>query len=290
MKKIGLLALILIIIVVAFKSDGNSGKKENLTVQNNTESTENVGSNNTVSEQVILNENKKAKVEHQINPLEGKTVAFIGDSLIEGYGNDFNGLADYLAPKLPNTHFIDNSKSGSTVTDNSGTDNIIILNQARTLSGNPDIIILNGGANDVMGYALGFLNGDLKKEIGTVNMNSNTISGGDTVITDFEEIIFELKCRFPNAKICYLQPFLLDDETINHLTSDSNQIAEIQARRDSFYGQIQQICQKWQMYCLDVSHYFIGTGTMYRQEDWTHINHNGYELITPYILEKLKEM
>lgn len=294
MRKIGLLALILIIVFVAFKSDGNSDEKENLVVQNNIENTQNIienniAENNTVSEQVILNENS-TKVEYQTNPLNDKTIAFIGDSLIEGYGNNFNGIDDYLSQSLPNTHFINNSKSGSTLTDNSGTDNIIILNQARTLSGNPDIIMLDGGANDVMGYALGFLNNDLKKEIGTVDMNTTAISGGDTVVADFEEIIFELKCRFPNAKLCYLQPFLIDDDTINHLTNDELAKQEIKARRDAFYGQVQKICEKWQMNYLDVSNHFVGTGLAYRLDDWTHIKHEGYQLITSHILNKLKEM
>jgi len=286
MKKIGLLALILIIIFIVFKSDGNSDKKENLVVENKVENTV---ENTAGSEQVVLNENA-TKVEYKTNPLNGKTIAFIGDSLIEGYGNNLNGVDDYLAQNLPNTRFINNSKSGSTITDNSGTDNIIMLNQARTLSGNPDIIMFDGGANDIMGYNLGFLNNDLKKEIGTVDMTTTSISGGDTVISDFEEIIFELKNRFPNAKLCYLQPFLLDDDTINHLTNDEFAKQEIKARRDSFYGQMQKICEKWKMDYLDVSNHFIGTGLDYRFDDWIHIKHEGYQLLTPHIINKLKEI
>lgn len=226
----------------------------------------------------------------QENTLDGKTIAFIGDSLIEGYGNEFHGFDYYLAKDLPNTNFINNSKSGSTITDNSGTDNIIMLNQAKTLTGSPDIIVFDGGANDIMGYALGFLNQDLKKEIGTIDLNSQNLSKGETVIADLEEVVLELKNKFPNAKLCYFQPFLLDDETISHLTSQISAQQEIATRRDAFYQQVQKMCQKWQIQYFDGSNHFAGTGTTYRQDDWIHIKESGYKLLTPFLLQKLKEM
>ena len=222
------------------------------------------------------------------NSLEGKTIALIGDSLMEGYGNDFHGFDDYLAKSLPNTHFINHSKSGSTITDNSGTDNIIMLNQAKTLTGNPDIILLDGGANDIIGYSLGFLNRDLQKEIGKVDSNSNTISSGETVISDFEEVIVTLKNRFPNAKICYLQPFLLDEETISHLCHENSQRQEICTRRDAFYEELPKACEKWEVEFWEVSHHFSGTATTYRQDDWIHLKAEGYELLTPYLLQNLQ--
>lgn len=280
MKKISILLVMAIIIIVAVKYEGDSHENNKISVQSDVQ----------INENIISDEVKKEKKEKMAESLNGKTIAFIGDSWIEGYGNDFKGISDYVSEKLPDVHFIDNSKSGSTVTSNSGNDNIIMINQARTLTGNPDIIMFDGGANDIMGYALGFLSNDLKKEIGTIDMNSNTISAGDTVMTDFEQVIFELKCRFPNAKLCYVNPFLIDDEMINHLSSDASAIAEIQSRRNMFYEQVIKMCNKWKMEYLDVSTYFIGTGNTYRQDDWTHIKHEGYELITPHIIDKLKEM
>lgn len=272
MKKIIFVIFIVILAIFAI-----NGKEEETVIQNESEK---IDSNTEVSTQV---QEKK-------NTLDGKTIAFIGDSLIEGYGNNFHGFDYYLAKSLPNTSFINNSKSGSTITDNSGDDNIIMLNQAKTLTGNPDIIVLDGGANDIMGYALGFLNQDLKKEIGTVDVGSQTISNGETVISDLEEVIVELKTRFPNAKLCYFQPFLLDDETISHLTEDENSRQEIASRRDAFFKEVQKMCIKWKIEYLDVSNHFAGTGTTYRQDDWIHIKAEGYELLSPYLLEKLKEM
>lgn len=278
MKKIIVAILLFIVIIFVIQNENHeniTNEPENIAIQKEEQ--------NVVSNQAIIHE-------VQENSLEGKTIAFIGDSLIEGYGNEFHGFDYYLAKDLPNTNFINNSKSGSTITDNSGTDNIIMLNQAKTLTGNPDIIVFDGGANDIMGYALGFLNQDLKKEIGTVDLNPESISNGETVIADLEEVVVELKNRFPNAKLCYLQPFLLDDATISHLTEENTEQQEIVTRRDNLYTEVCKLCTKWNILYLDVSNHFEGTGTTYRQNDWIHIKAEGYELLTPFLLEKLKEM
>lgn len=283
MKKIILVIIIFIIAIFVLngsKQENFFNHSENITIQNSDES------QNIISNAVIE--------EKQENTLDGKTIAILGDSLMKGYGNDDRGFADYLSLELPNTIFNDVSKSGSTITDNSGTDNIVMINQAENLKQagdpKPDIILLDGGANDIMGYALGFLNNDLKKEIGTVDINSNTVSQEDSVVVDLEEVVIKLKNDFPNAKLCYLQPFLLDDETIDHLTNDETAKQEIKERRDSFYTEIPKICKKWNIEYLDVSNKFVGTGTTYRQEDWIHIKEEGYQLLVPDIISFLKNI
>lgn len=284
MKKIIIAVLLFIAIIFAI----NSGTHENITNETKNIAPQNEFEvQNGVSNTETINEVKENLKE---NMLEGKTIAFIGDSLMEGYGNEFHGFDYYLAKALPNTNFINNSKSGSTITDNSGNDNIIMLNQAKTLTGTPDIIVFDGGANDIMGYALGFLNQDLKKEIGTVNFNTESVSNGETVISDLEEVVLTLKNKFPNAKLCYLQPFLLDNDTLSHLTQEDTAKQEIATRRDAFFQEVKKMCTKWKIEYLDVSNHFAGTGITYRQEDWIHIKEAGYELLTPYLLQKLKEM
>lgn len=283
MKKIILVIIIFIISIFVLncrKQENFFNHSENITIQNSDES------QNIISSAVIE--------EKQENTLDGKTIAILGDSLMKGYGNGDRGFDYYLSCELPNTIFHNVSKSGSTITDNSGTDDIVMINQAENLKQagepKPDIILLDGGANDIMGYALGFLNNDLKKEIGTVDINSDTVSQGDSVVVDLEEVIMKLKNDFPNAKLCYLQPFLLDDETINHLTNNQTAKQEIRLRRDSFYTEIPKICKKWNIEYLDMSNRFIGTGTIYRQDDWIHIKEDGYNLLIPDLLKKLKEM
>ena len=221
--------------------------------------------------------------------LDGKTIAFFGDSLIEGYGNENKGIDYYFAEYLPHSMLINNSKSGSTITDNTGTDNIILINQVKSLTINPDIIIFNGGANDIMGYELGFLNNDLKKEIGTIDSNLNNISK-DTVIGDLEEAIVEMQRKHPEAKLCYVQMFLMDDETIDIITKDENKKPEIKKRRKEFYEQIEILCKKRNVAYIDVTDKFVGTGTKYRQDDGIHLKESGYQLIIPYILEELEKI
>lgn len=222
--------------------------------------------------------------------LDGKTIAFLGDSLMAGYGNNFKSFDYYFNKNLPNSKFINNSKGGSTITDNTGTDNIIIKNQVETLTGYPEIILFDGGANDIIDYAIGFLDTNLKKEIGTIDTNTNEPSKSNTVMADFEEIIFELKNRFPDAKLCYVQLFLIDDPTIDKITIDESKKPEIKSRRDELFKQIKLACDKWGVYYIDVSDKFIDTGTKYRQDDWIHLKEEGYQYITPYIIKKLKNI
>ena len=140
-----------------------------------------------------------------------------------------------------------------------------------------------------MGYELGFLNNDLKKEIGTIDSNLNNISKY-TVIGDLEEAIVEMQTKHPEAKLCYVQMFLMDDETIDIITKDENKKPEIKKRRKEFYEQIEILCKKRNVAYIDVTDKFVGTGTKYRQDDGIHLKESGYQLIMPYILEELEKI
>lgn len=222
------------------------------------------------------------------NALDGKTIAFLGDSLMSGQGNEDKSFDFYFQNLVPNSKLINNSKSGATIASNTGTGNMIILNQAKTLKGNPDIIVIEGGANDIIVYGLGFLSDDVKKEIGVANKDGK--SDSNTVIGDFEDIIIELKNKFPKAKLCYLQLFLIDDETIDKITIDESKKPEMRARRDELYSQIKEVCKKMNVSHIDVTNKLVGTGNKYRQDDYIHLKEEGYQLLTPYILDKLKEL
>ena len=296
--------LIIVLLIINNKQQKVQNNLENVTsqsgqIENKVENkVENEVKNETVN--VILNENtavieNTSKTENattnqkQEKNLDGKTIAFIGDSLIEGYGNDNKGFDYYLKQYLPNNTYINNSKSGSTITDNSGNDNIVMINQAKSLNGNPDMIIFDGGANDIIGYALGFLNTESKKDIGSVDMSTQTVSEGDSVINDFEEVVLELKNRFPNAELYYIQPFLLDSQTISYLTNDSQSMKEIRQRRDLLYSEIQKMCIKWNIKYIDLTESVKDISQSYRQSDWIHINENGYKILTENLYKKLKE-
>lgn len=221
--------------------------------------------------------------------LDGKKIAFVGDSIMKGYGNENKSFEYYFKEALPNSNLINVAKGGATISENSPTE-LVIKNQVDEITGAPDIILFEGGANDIIDYSIGFLDKSLEKEIGTVNLSNNLPSNENTVIADFEKLIIELKEKFPDAKLCYLQIFLIDDITIDNITLDESKKPEIRQRRDELYIEIKKTCQKWDVSFIDVSDKFIETGTQYRQSDWIHINEIGYERLTPYILEKLKEI
>lgn len=221
--------------------------------------------------------------------LDGKKIAFVGDSIMAGYGNNEKSFEYYFKQALPNSELVNLAKGGATISDNSPSE-LVIKNQVQEITGSPDIILFEGGANDIIDYAIGFLDKSLEKPIGTVDLESSNASNENTVMADFEELIITLKEKFPEAKLCYLQIFLIDDTTIDNITLDESKKPEIRQRRDELYTQVKLACQKWNVSYIDVSDKFIDTGTQYRQADWIHINEIGYERLTPYILEKLKEI
>lgn len=203
--------------------------------------------------------------------LDGKKIAFVGDSIMAGYGNNQKSFEHYFKQALPNSELINLAKGGATISANSPSD-LVIRNQIDEITGAPDIILFEGGANDIIDYAIGFLDKSLEKEIGTIEINNQNPSTENTVMADFEELIVALKEKFPDAKLCYLQIFLIDDTTIDNITLDESKKPEIRQRRDELYSQVRVACEKWGVSYIDVSDKFIETGTQYRQDDWIHIN------------------
>lgn len=223
--------------------------------------------------------------------IDGKKIVFIGDSIMAGYGNNQKSFEYYFKEALPNSELLNLAKGGATISTNSPSQ-LVIKNQVQEITGSPDIIFFEGGANDIIDYAIGFLDKSLEKPIGTVDITTKSLPPDteNTVMADFEELIITLQRKFPEAKLCYLQIFLVDDTTIDNITLDESKKPEIRQRRDELYAQVKLACQKWNVSYIDVSDKFIDTGINYRQEDWIHINEIGYERLTPYILEKLKEI
>ncbi len=219
-------------------------------------------------------------IDDEKNKQKKKTIALIGDSLVAGYGNEEGGLKNYLSKYLSNTKIIDNSESGSTITNNTGEDEIVIINQVKSLTGNPDIIFFDGGINDIIGYGFGYLEDNLKKEIGSVDNTENTVIG------DFEKTIIELKNRFPNAELYYLPLILMDDESIRINAEPEEDAEEIINRRESFKNQIILLCEKYKINYVDVSE-FNQYDTTLKQEDRLHYKEEAYEILAKIIIEKL---
>jgi len=226
-------------------------------------------------------------IDHDIN---GMDITLLGDSVMEGYGNENRGFEYYFSKSLYRSKINNYASDAATLSDNNGTNYMVIKNQIDIIEGYPQIVLLDGGANDIMGYNIGTYPYSNQKPIGNVDTSKNEVTEGDTVIHCFEETVKKLKETYPLAKICYVQMFLIDDDTINHITVNEAIKPELKQRRDDLWKEIKIACQKWKIDFIDVSSKFYNTGSKYRQNDWIHINEDGYRFITPYVLKELDKI
>lgn len=265
--------------------------------------------------------------------LYSKTFVWLGDSLMTG-ANETEGKAfpEYFE-KLTGATIYNVAVGGSTITDN--TDENIMHQVNLAIAGatqnkvKVDYIILDGGGIDAMGYELPFITTP-KKEVGQVDMSSNNVTPGDSVINDFEEIIYKLKQNFPEAKILYVQPFKGDREQFENIvyvfattyysleelnaklgTNASSyeelkpkiieiftngnaelDVAPIIPNMDTRFNEIiNQIQKAAQKYSIQ----YLDISQYVNlaedlQYDNVHFNEHGYTKLTPYIVDKIKSM
>jgi len=220
--------------------------------------------------------------------LNGIEVAMIGDSIMAGYGNENNSFEVYFSKIMPESTMSNYAVPSSTLSTNTGNDGIVISNQVDLIKGYPELIIMDGGANDIISYAMTMRDKSLRKEIGSLDENGNIQDG--TVLKDFENTILKIREKYPDARICYVQMFLIDEDTIDKVTIDAAAKAEIIERRDLLWDGIEKVCEKNGVFFVDISDKFVGTELKYRQEDWIHISDVGYQYITPYLIEELDKI
>ena len=161
--------------------------------------------------------------------LAQKTSIWFGDSIMAGDGNTrkvTNSFGQETTASFPDYYRdITNAElsktmncgvGGSTISANTPYLSIesyinyfssqpVISNLAKEI----ELVVLDGGGNDVIAYALGGIEESFKKEIGS---SSNTTA--DTVVNDFRKILATIKEKFPNAKILYVHPIALDEIAI----------------------------------------------------------------------------
>ena len=222
--------------------------------------------------------------------INGMDITIIGDSIMKGYGNQDRGFEYYFSKKLYKSKISNYAQDAATISNNNGTNYTVIKDEINNIEGYPQVILLDGGANDIMGYNIGTYPYSNQKPIGTVNLETKEVSPGDTVISNFEETIKLLKEKYPLSKICYVQMFLIDDETIDHITVNESIKPELKQRRDDLWKEIKITCDKWNIDYIDVSSKFYNTGIKYRQADWIHINEDGYRFITPFVIKELDKL
>jgi len=192
------------------------------------------------------------------NPLDGKRIAFIGDSI--SYGTNWQGGYGKLIGEQYNMNVTNVSKGGATLADNvrwsADSDGYrpYITDMLDNLDGDYEYIIAEGGLNDFWGHSeLGEItdgfNGDF---------DENTMTGGFVITHD---------------------PFTYDAE----------------GNFESYYERIKEVCDKWDVSYLDLyAKNNSNTGVNVRDDDMrklyfgteskpdgdgTHPNELGYQAI-----------
>lgn len=158
----------------------------------------------------------------------GKTMLSFGDSIMYGLGNNNNGIADMVAEKYGMNVF-DYSISGATF--GVSKDHSHIADQIKTASSTsvkPDVILINGGTND-MAFTK---RGKISDSVDVKSLDENTFAGG------FEYSAYLLQKYWKDVPVIYVR-------------------AHDMGRRDDAIEQdfgvlALNIAQKWDLYTVDI--------------------------------------
>ncbi len=225
--------------------------------------------------------------------LDGKTIVMLGDSLIAGYNNEKGGLDAYLKEVFPQTTFKNYSVSGSTLSSYSPEECVTILEQAKQtleIQGTKDIIIINGGVNDAIGFEAGYLPKNEERRIGHVYNKDGLDSTDVSVAADLEKTFNYIKKNNPNSKIAYLQLAALSEEDYAYVVAANGGDPEkAQKRFDDLNSEIRNACLKWGIYYIDIARPLL-LEEEYKAEDHLHLSHLGYTFITAYLKDFLLEV
>lgn len=214
------------------------------------------------------------------NPLKGKKVLFVGDSICEGwcewndptYGNKVAWAGRIIAEY--EMYGVNKSLGGASIS-NCRKDNTVI-NQLKKMEGKTfDLVILQGGANDAWDSCpVGRMS---SKFDGT--FNNSTFAGG------LEETIKYAKETFPDAKIAYIITFSMPKASYGYLSNMSG-----------YVKMTKNICDKWDIPYLDLyndedlNKNQLKTDTKECLYDYIHPNSKGYNILAPIIGEWMKTL
>ena len=211
------------------------------------------------------------------NLLEGKSVLFCGDSICYGQGEPLKadadkGWAGRIGQKY-NMDYINAALSGASVSTARGA-NRIINQLVRNSNKKFDFVILHGGVNDAWDVVkLGeFLEDDSKK------FNFGKFAGA------MEQLLVHAKETFPDAKIGYIINFKATG-------CDSGVIKNM----DEYVKIIKLACRKYGIPYIDMYNDASVEAAMkpLTKEfipDGIHPNSSGYEILTPYIENFMKQL
>lgn len=167
------------------------------------------------------------------NPLSGKTVAFVGDSI--SYGTNCSGGYGKIIGEMENMTVSNPSIGGSTLAQNVSFEGDAvavrpsILDITKNLEGDYDYIIFEGGINDFWTHA----------KFGEITDTFDGGYDGETTTGALESMFFEAREKHPQSKVGFViihDPFLYDAE---------NDFLK-------YYEMIKAVCDKWEVPYLDL--------------------------------------
>ncbi|MEE3343114.1 MAG: SGNH/GDSL hydrolase family protein [Bacilli bacterium] len=208
-----------------------------------------------------------------------KKAIFFGDSITYGYANNGYGWGNYIGDNYDLASATNAGKSGWFISNNLNRDWIVDIVKSHK-NENYDYIIMHGGCNDInKDVPLGtYTNDDFSG-----NYDTTTFLGG------LEYYLYNVTTTWENAKIGYI---------INYKTP--NDQGRTNEKSAPYYHEMKKVLDKWNVSYLDLFEGTNNNGIEYSEllkvntneylPDNLHLNKTGYDIISPYIYEWMKEL
>lgn len=202
------------------------------------------------------------------NPLYGKKVGVVGDSIM--YGEGFPGGAIGIIAKRNNMIMCNKAISGSKITINGSKETI--YNQISKLDSDCDYILFDGGVNDM-----------LLNNLGTITNGFDSSYDESTFCGSFEKLIHDLIALYPTKKLGYISVHRLKQWECDAYSSYEN---------TGYYNKTIEILEKWGIPICDLTKNCISLyenselKKLYTKDgDGWHPNELGYEI---YYVDKIE--
>ena len=213
------------------------------------------------------------------NPLFGKSVLFVGDSLCEAYCErdteyaDVRGWAGRIMVKNKMTG-INKSLGGASIGNCRG-ENLVYKQLVDMTGSSYEYLIIEGGANDAWDSA----------PVGDMTDGFDGPFDRDSFAGGLEATFAYAKKHFAGAKLGYIVTYQMPGAKFGRMEDMSE-----------YFALSKKICDKWEIPYLDL--YFDETfnrdvlkpETNVNLPDFIHPNTAGYELLTPVIEDWMKTL
>lgn len=239
-----------------------------------------------VEDTFCLNDTSIKYIEDNLSykKINGTKIYNFGDSIGAGDGNGGIGYAEMLQSSY-GTVSTDYAVGGATLSKLTGQTMNCILNQIDNASNTaPDIILLEGGANDYTQYRV---TGNMTNEFNFDHSNFDT----ETYCGALEEALYKLTNKYQGVPIIWIYT-----HRENTRTEKTN--GTVTVNFTDMHDKSLQICKKWSIPVVDIYNesglntmldYYKNTYTY--NSDGTHPNQLGYEKwYMPYIRSKIIEV